>query len=149
MLEAENGVVTWGRKRGRAFSVLFFHCHCECTCLLPASKIKMVMSLLFRANYCHHFLSSTAMAMSSSFFPIIPTRFRATPVSSFPSKSPFSVSFSFKASSSQPPTGILFHLLFMLVMSTSWSLFPFHSSVPFLLNNTLCFSFLKFPYISS
>ncbi|XP_021903048.1 glyoxylate/succinic semialdehyde reductase 2, chloroplastic-like [Carica papaya] len=44
------------------------------------------------------------MAMSSSFFPIIPTRFRATPVSSFPSKSPFSVSFSFKASSSQPPT---------------------------------------------
>ncbi|KAK9280842.1 hypothetical protein L1049_003732 [Liquidambar formosana] len=53
---------------------------------------------MIRISHSHH-LSSTAMAMCSSFCPHIPNHFRGRPISSFPTKPPLFVSF--KAFSSQ------------------------------------------------
>ncbi|XP_024027911.1 glyoxylate/succinic semialdehyde reductase 2, chloroplastic isoform X1 [Morus notabilis] len=50
------------------------------------------MSIFLKTSYCRH-LSSTAMAMCSSFCPQIPNHFRGKPISLFSSRPPFSVSF--------------------------------------------------------
>ncbi|KAL5579457.1 hypothetical protein UlMin_011899 [Ulmus minor] len=60
------------------------------------------MSTLFKSSYYHH-LSSTTMALCSTFCPQIPNQFRAIPNSSFPSKPLFSLSI--KALSSQASNG--------------------------------------------
>ncbi|XP_059641758.1 glyoxylate/succinic semialdehyde reductase 2, chloroplastic isoform X2 [Cornus florida] len=71
----------------------------------------MAITFFVKANYAHHlstaiilssppkFAVSTAMAMCSSFCPRVSKHFRGIPISSFPSKPPFSVSI--KAFSSQ------------------------------------------------
>ncbi|KAF3450594.1 hypothetical protein FNV43_RR06683 [Rhamnella rubrinervis] len=56
------------------------------------------MSFLVKTSYSHN-LASTAMLMCSSFCPQIPNQFRRRPISSFPARPLFSVSF--KALSSQ------------------------------------------------
>ncbi|XP_015890669.3 glyoxylate/succinic semialdehyde reductase 2, chloroplastic isoform X1 [Ziziphus jujuba] len=56
------------------------------------------MSSLVKTSYSHN-VASTAMAMCSSFCPQIPNQFRGRPISSFPSRQPFSVPF--KAFTSQ------------------------------------------------
>ena len=56
------------------------------------------MSFLVKTNYSPN-LTSTAMAMCSSFCPQIPNQFRRRPICSFPARPLFSVSF--KALSSQ------------------------------------------------
>ncbi|WRX27039.1 hypothetical protein QQP08_019526 [Theobroma cacao] len=61
----------------------------------------MTSTLLVKpnANCSYNFLSSTVMALCSTFCPRIPNNFRVTPISSFPSKPLLSLSF--KALSSQ------------------------------------------------
>lgn len=64
----------------------------------PTVIFLLGMSSLVKTSYSHN-VASTAMAMCSSFCPQIPNQFRGRPISSFPSRQPFSVPF--KAFTSQ------------------------------------------------
>ncbi|XVF25128.1 hypothetical protein REPUB_Repub13aG0187100 [Reevesia pubescens] len=67
--------------------------------LLRSFEVRVVKP---NTNRCYNFfLSSTVMALCSTFCPRIPNKFRATPISSFPSKPLLSLSF--KVFSSQAP----------------------------------------------
>ncbi|KDP40757.1 hypothetical protein JCGZ_24756 [Jatropha curcas] len=66
------------------------------------------MPLSLKSGNGYHLLSSTAMAMCSSFCPQLPSHFRARPISSFSKNEPFSVyfkAFSVQASSAPPKAG--------------------------------------------